>query len=138
MNQFIKQSAGLIFVTIFQIFCFFQVASFIHFHHIHDEDGCKIIISIHLVDHHTPNHDDDHSDDHQHPSDDHHESDLTFVKSRLGKAYTFSPGIFPQAKVITCNKPEFSNKIANFYPYPSIERIFSASTFSRGPPNLSC
>jgi len=138
MNQFIKQSSGLIFVTIFQIFCFFQTSSFIHLHHTHDEDGCKIVVSIHPVDRHTPRHSDYHSDDHQHSSGDHHKLDLTFIKSTPRKAGTFQVGVFSQSKVITLNKPGFSKRIANFYCYPSTERIFSASIFPRSPPNFSC
>ena len=138
MNQFIKQSTVLIFVVILQIFCFFQVSSFIHLHHTHHEDGLQIIISVHPVDHHTPNHSDYHSNGHHHPSDDHHELDLTFVQSRLRKVHTLSAGFFFQSKVVTLIKPGSSNNIPSFYSYVPSKRIFSSSIFSRSPPNLSC
>ena len=138
MNKFIKQNSVLLFIAIFQVVCFFQVASFIHFHHIHNEDGYQIVVSIHPFDHHSPNHNDHHSEDHHHPSDEHHQINLSFVKSSLNKVHALSAGFYFQSTVVTLIRPGFTNNIPRFDYYVPSKRIISSSIFSRSPPNFSC
>ena len=148
MNKFIKQKSGLIFIAIFQVVCFFQVTSLIHLHHTHTADGFQIILSFHPVYCHTPNHndyhhndnnpDDHHHENNNHPRDNHHELDLTFVKSRLGKVHILSAEFSFLSSVVTLNKPEFSSNTPTIYCYVASKKIFSSSIFSRSPPYPFC
>lgn len=139
MNKFIKQKSGLIFITIFQVVCFFQVTSLSHLHHTHTADGLQIILSFHPAHCHTTNHKDfHHHDNNNHPRDNHHELDLTFVKSRLGKVHTLSAEVSFLSSVVTLNKPEFSSNTPTIYCYVASKIIFSSSLFSRSPPYPFC
>jgi len=138
VNKFIKQKSGLLFIAIFQVVCFFQVTSFIHLHHTHNADGLQITLSFHPGYCHTPNHNNYHHDDNNHTRDNHHELDLTFVKSRLGKVHTVSAEFSFLSNVVTLNKPEFSSDTPIIYCYVASKKIFSSSIFSRSPPYPFC
>lgn len=137
MTRLPRKSRVFFFIYILYIFYFIQISSFIHFHHTHSEDGLKVIVSVHPVDHHTAHHDDHHSGDHHHQDNDHLNIDLTFIKSKLRIAKDLSTRFHPQTGLVAFSKPSCTQLHKNVYSFPSPRIIFSSSILSRSPPYLT-